>query len=175
MPEAEVQIDASKGLLIVKGDQAFVSETLEKFRSVFEKPVAAQIQADSQEKLVSPAKPASSGDSLSEYPNLFDVDGENISILVGPPGNNITTQARALILLFLFARHRLGLEPTGADLIKEQCKSHACFDPKNFASHLKSQKSFITVTGSNSALMARLTVPGRKAGEELAQKLQAGE
>ena len=176
MAEAEVQIDASKGFLMVKGDQAFVAETLEKYKFVFEsipkvpaKPTADSASADSAKlKSNNPA-------SLDNFSNVFDVEGEAVSILVTPPGNTMAAQARALILLFLYARHKMGLEPVTAELIKEQCKAHACFDPKNFAGHLKSQKSLVTVTGANSSMTARLTVPGRKAAEELAQKFQNAE
>lgn len=177
MPEAEVTIDASKGIVTVRGDQAFVAETLEKYKSVFEKGPAFQPQQASAASHAAPINnPAGAGGKVSgleAFPNVYDVEGENISILISPPGKNITAQARALILLFLYARHKVGDEPVGLDPIKDQCKAHACFDSKNFVGHLKSQKNLVTVTGANSSTTARLTVPGRKAAEEMAQSLQS--
>jgi len=176
MAEAEVEIDASRGSLLVKGDQAFVAETLEKYKFIFENtPKAVAKPVDASVNAASPAAKPAGDNGLGSFSNVFDIEGDAVAILVAPPGNNITAQARALILLFLYARYKMNLEPTSADLIKEQCKAHACFDPKNFAGHLKSQKSLVTVTGANSSMTARLTVPGRKAAEELANKLQGAE
>lgn len=176
MAHAEVSIDASKGALTVRGDQAFVVETLEKYKFVFENvPKSQPLQAKSaphEETSDTSGNAAKSSSALEAFPNVYDIDGDNISILISPPGNNLTAQARALILLYLYARYRTGTEPVPGDALKEQCKVHACLDPKNFSGHLKSQKSLVTVTGSNSSLTARLTVPGRKAAEELAQNLQ---
>lgn len=178
MAEAEVTIDASKGSLMVRGDQAFVSETLEKFKYIFERTLSPEPQQVAPPKVGpaatnEPAKVGSQGlNGLDAFSNVFDIQGDTISILVSPPGTSMTAQARSLILIYLFARFKQGAEPVPADDIKEQCKAHACFDSKNFAGHLKSQKSHVTVTGTNSSMTARLTVPGRKVAEDIVQALQ---
>lgn len=176
MPEVEVQIDASRGAITVRGEQAFVTEVLDKYRSIFE--IAQKRIAKPEVGADTPAVDSggtAGHNALSTFSNVYDIEGDTVSILVSPPGKSMTAQAQALILLYLFARHKLNAEPVGAEQIKEQCKAHACFDSKNFSSHLKSQKTWITVTGANSSMTARLTVPGRKAAEDLATKLQAGE
>ena len=175
MADAEVQVDASKGFLMVRGEQAFVSETLERYKSVFETAAKQISKTAVPGEVPSSSAVKISGGGLEAFSNVYDIDGDTTSILVSPPGKTITAQARAIVLLTLYARYKIGQEPTALDLIKDQCKAHACLDPKNFVGHVKSQKSYVTVSGSNSAATARLTVPGRKAAEELAQSLQGGE
>lgn len=176
MADVEVQIDASRGAITVRGEHSFVNDILEKYKFVFENaPKTSRTSAHSGETTEPSKSSAASNGMLYDLDNVYDIEGDAVSILVAPLGGSLATQARAIILLYLYARYKVGTEPTSADLIKEQCKAHACFDPKNFASHLKSQKSYVTITGGNSSTTARLTVPGRKAALEMAQKLQAGE
>ena len=176
MTQVEVTVDASNGVITVKGDQTFVSEILEKYKFVLEQAPKAHGKQDAK-----PAAPDNKGSTphqstvqLSAFDNVYDVEGDTVSILVSPPGKSITAQAKALILLYLHAKFLMGEQAVPADSIKEQCKAHACYDSKNFMQHLKSQKTWVTVTGSNATLAARLTVPGRKAAEDLAQSLQSG-
>jgi len=175
MSEAEVIVDASNCVITVRGNQAFVSEILEKYRFVLEQ--APKVQPKQEHKTIPQedqkgASPKHASGDLSSLDNIYDLDGDAISILVSPPGKSITAQAKALILLYLYARLQMGEPSVPAEGIKEQCKSHACYDSKNFVAHLKGQKNLVTVTGANATLAARLTVPGRKAAEELAQSLQ---
>lgn len=175
MTEAEVIIDAGNAVITARGDKAFVSEILDKYKFVLE-----QAPKEKQKQDGKPAAQEQKGSAatqqagqISTFDNVYDVDGETVSILVSPPGKSTTAQAKALILLFLYARLQMGEQNVPAEAIKDQCKAHACYDSKNFVAHLKGQKNWVTVTGANATLAARLTVPGRKAAEELAQSLQS--
>jgi hypothetical protein len=174
MADAEVTIDASKGMIMVRGDQSFVSETLNKYKFIFEQAPKPQAPEDGVKGQQGASKPHAATTGLTSLDSVYDVDGDSISILVSPPGKSITAQAKSLILLYLYARLQMGQANVPAEEIKEQCKAHACYDPKNFFAHLKGQKNLVTVAGSGSTMVARLTVPGRKAAEELAQSLNGG-
>jgi hypothetical protein len=178
MADAEVTIDASKGTLSVRGEQAFVSEILDKYKFIFEHAPKAQHQPTPSTLAASQPAAATGGigttaDSLDAFSNVFDVNGDSVSVLVTPPGNTVAAQTRSLTLLYLFARLKMGDSVVSSEAVKEQLKAHACFDPKNFSTLMKSQKNLISATGKG-VLSLKLTVPGRKAAEELAQNLQNG-
>jgi hypothetical protein len=175
MAEVEVTIDASRGAVTIRGEQAFVAETLEKYKFVFEQAPKAPAPTGPVQSPPQVQQPAdASNGSLDSLSSVFDTNGDDVAILVTPPGNTIAAQTRSLTLLYLYARLKMGEAVVSAEAVKQQCKAHACFDPKNFSTLMKSQKSLITVTGSKTAMALKLTVPGRKAAEELAASLQNG-
>ena len=183
MADVEVTIDASAGSISVKGDASFALEILEKYQAIFVRRSpegkSDQRAATKDDPVVNQeseeSKPGSVGvDGLDGYSNVYDVNGDAISIIANPPGTTGAAQARSVALLLLFAKFKTGQLTVDSEAIKEQLKAHACFDPKNFASQMKSQKNFVTVTGSkgSSSFTMKLTVPGRKSAEELVEKLQ---
>jgi hypothetical protein len=131
LAEAEVIIDAYKGFLSVKGDQIFVADILEKYNSIFEN--GPKLHPQAKQKSVEEENSAPKGKDngiLSDFANVFYVDGTNVSILINPPGSTTAAQARNVALLYLYAKYKIGEHSVLADAIKEQCKNHGCFDGK---------------------------------------------
>ena len=176
----EIEIDASKGLVRAKGDKEFVTECADKFSNVYTNYSGVSAPSQPMNPPTGKSAPqvtenggAVTDSSLDQYPNVFDVTGESISVIADLPGNTTAGKAKNLALLYLLARLRLGDEVIANEDVREQCKSHAVYDSTNFASQMRSQKKLVTVQGTKGSpnFTLKLTIPGRKKAEEIAKEL----
>ncbi|WP_120078180.1 hypothetical protein [Aurantiacibacter odishensis] len=179
--EYTIEIDASRGLLKATGDRDFVESVIGKYDSLmsgktFAKPDAPQHSSATQARATNmdpePAPKASA--NLEEFGSVFDVTEGKVSVIADLPGNTQASKAKSLCLLYLFAKLKLGEEIVPNEEIREACKSHGVYDQTNFATQMKSQKKLVIVSGGKGSpnFTLKLTVPGRKAAQDLAKELE---
>ncbi len=180
--EYSFEIDASKGLVKATGDRPFVESVIEKYQELIKaapNPTPALSGDRSVAQKVSPEEqrpqPNGSIGSLDDYGSVFDVTDGKATIIADVPGSTQSAKAKNLALLYCFAKLKLGDEIVANEEVREVCKSHAVYDPTNFASQMKSQKKLVLANGSKGSpnFTLKLTVPGRKAAEELAREIEA--
>lgn len=183
--EYTIEIDASRGLVKAIGDKAFVESVMEKYESLMSaqatytpppssaEPIGTASSRSQQENHSAPSAGTSS--DPTQFGNVFDVTGDKVSIIADPPGNTQAAKAKNLCLLYLFAKMKLGDDIVANEEVREVCKAHAVYDPTNFASQMKSQKKLVIVSGTKGSpnFTLKLTVPGKKAAEDLAKELEA--
>ncbi|WP_376694490.1 hypothetical protein [Wenzhouxiangella sp. EGI_FJ10409] len=177
--QAKVQISLRDGVLELEGSEGFVSQQLSVLQPLIEN---AFKQAPPQNIPVSPTEfpgssssTPSSGDKAHKgfeaYENLLaEADGK-IQILKTLPGGNKAQKTVNAALLLAFGNHLMGNDSTAFSDVRDLCKAHACLDSGNFAATMKSQKEWFLISGSGSGQSFKLTVPGRKKAEELANQL----
>ena len=106
-----------------------------------------------------------------EYPNVIGYDGDEVKILRELPGATKKEKQVNAALLVLFAKLRKGAEAVLTSEIRKVCADHGVLDEKNFASHLKTNRTLFMLSGKTSDKTAKLTVPGKKKAMELVQEL----
>ena len=122
------------------------------------------------EHLANAAQP----EDANNFGNVFDIHEGEVSILATLPGSGKASKTKSLVLLYLLAKEKMGEKGANSDDIKAQAQHHACYDGSNFSKHLKGQPQLVIVSGEkgSSNMSLRLTHPGRKEAEELAEELQ---
>ncbi|MEA1619782.1 hypothetical protein SOQ14_12735 [Erythrobacter sp. T5W1-R] len=179
--EYSIEIDASRGLVKASGDKDFVMSVIDRYDSLMahRKPAPAVGEAAPHTPSTSlgnqPNSPAVGGQNLDDFGSVYDVTEGKVRIITSVPGNTQAAKAKNLCLLFLFAKLKLGHEIIPNEEVREVCKDHAVYDPTNFASQMKGQKKFVIASGTKGSpnFTLKLTVPGRKAAEELARSLES--
>ncbi|QKG71884.1 hypothetical protein [Erythrobacter mangrovi] len=181
--EYAIEIDASRGLVKATGDRAFVESVIEKYETLMavKAPAAppgpnlsAPMATEEMQQHAPNGSSASEG-NLQNYGSVFDVTDGKVSIIADIPGNTQAAKAKNICLLYLFAKMKLGEEIVANEEIREACKAHAVYDQTNFATQMKGQKKLVIASGpkGSPSFTLKLTVPGKKAAEELAKELEA--
>lgn len=179
--EYTIEIDASRGLVRATGDKDFVISVLDRYDSLMTTKAppapdgAATVHTPIPTGSQNTAAALLNTSSLDEFGSVFDVTDGKISVIATVPGSTQAAKAKNLCLLFLFAKLKIGHEIVPNEEIRELCKDHAAYDPTNFASQMKSQKKLVIASGAKGSpnFTLKLTVPGKKASEELARTLEA--
>lgn len=181
--EYTIEIDASRGLVKATGDKSFVESVIDKYDTlmagkgpvVLATPQAGQPPQPQNTASATPLAPEVTIGSLQNFGNVYDVTDDKVSIIADIPGNTQAAKAKKVCLLYLFAKMKLGEEVVPNEEIREACKAHAVYDQTNFASQMKSQKKLVIASGQKGSpnFTLKLTVPGKKAAEELAKELEA--
>ncbi len=175
--EARIKLSIRDGVLEIEGSEAFVSAQAEAFRDV----VASLLHrphdggADNQSRVASQQESAGGqthAGALSDYDSVFVMADGKVQILQGIPGNGKAGKTMNAALLCLYANELQGNTEVGFDTIRDLCQAHGFLDGSNFAATLKDAKEYLIVTGSSRRLMAKLTVPGRKEAQRLADGLK---
>lgn len=161
----------------IEGSEDFVSKQIENLKDIF-------LKAATTTPKQSPPHPAaqpSAGKPLvvlptvdrdaKKYENVISLDGGAVKVLKEIPGSKNREKTANAALLYLFGKHLLGSEDSSTKEIREVCKDHGFLDEANFSSHLKAQKEWINVLGSGKSQTAKLTVPGKREAQALANRL----
>lgn len=180
--EYKIEIDASRGLVKAEGDKDFVISVIDRYETLMATKVQVALPASTPHATVMNGEAnnndgviASHQGQLDQFGSVFDVTEDKVSVIADIPGNTQAAKAKNLCLLYLFAKLRLGTEIVQNDEVRDVCKEHAVYDSTNFASQMKSQKKLVIATGVKGSpnFTLKLTVPGKKAAEELATNLEA--
>ena len=95
-------------------------------------------------------------------------DNGQIQINCSVPGNTTAARMKNVALLVALASDGQGV--TSREILKE-CEHQGCSDSGNFASYMKKELSLFQTSGSGKSRTYRLTIQGKKAANELLEKL----
>lgn len=110
---------------------------------------------------------------LSDYENVFAIQGDIIRIVADIPGNSQAKRMINVILLYLWARLEQGIEVATFQEIREFCKLQGEFDSTNFSKHMDAHKKFFLIMGDSKIRSVRLIRPGIKEAEKLLNELNS--
>jgi len=170
---ARLAVAAGGASIEITGAEAFVTaqaKALEPMiRALLEGSPAAVPPGGGKPNEKDPPPPG----ALAEYHNvLADADGQ-IQLLKPLPGNGKAEKTVSAALLCLFGNSLRGVDEVPFDTIRTLCEAHSCLDSGNFSKTLKADKNNFICTGSRRAQKAKLTVPGKRAAQTLAQSLNS--
>jgi hypothetical protein len=111
--------------------------------------------------------------TLEHYDHLYAVADGKIQILKDIPGSNASEKMVAVGLLLAYGNLLNASEPTTFDDIRDVCKAHGCLDGTNLSKRLKEQRDAFVFSGTPKSQTLKLTVPGKKRAEQMADSLQA--
>ncbi len=103
--------------------------------------------------------------SDGEFTNVIDYDGDTINILK-LIGKKKAEKSRNLILMYLWANKKNGVDAVDKTELVSLCKHHECYDESNFKNILKNA-SGLAIKGTSRKYSVRLTAPGIKNAEQL--------
>lgn len=109
---------------------------------------------------------------LAEFDEVYAESGDGFSIIADVDDNTIAKSARNYILLHLYGAYLLGRTEIGDDELRAVCTTHACYDPGNFAHHVKGMGSKVIRVGSSRSYSLKLTAPGIRHSKQFAQDAQ---
>jgi hypothetical protein len=172
---SRVLISISDGRVEIEGSEAFVASQLEQLRPMLQ--AVADRPAESSAPHPKPTSPASNQvqtnvGGLASYENLFAVADDKIQVLKDLPGSNSRQRTVTAALLLTLANTLHGQDTTSFDEIRDLCKTHGCLDSPNFAKTLKSEKDAFIFGGTPRKQTVKLTVPGKKRADTIADALK---
>lgn len=184
---ARITLSANEGKLEIVGSEEFVAKNIERFAPVITQMLSAP-KASARGSTNGAAgggaaggaatngngAGAGDGDWQSKYENVFALNENKIQVLVDLPGNSTAEKTVSAALLLALGNTLRGQEDTAYEEIRDVCKAHGAFDSPHFSETIKAEKDAFIIAGAarspNKTL--RLTVPGRRRAEALADSLR---
>lgn len=175
--EYKAEVNYSTGLISASGSEEFVMRVLdwakeqkEIFRTPPSDPAVSTVQQSHGDPSQKTEQNAPSG--LAKFPDVFDTRGDDVAVIADTKQSSVAATARMTMLLYLLGRKLIGKNETTDDELRSLCEEHACYDSKNFASHIDGLKGKIIQDGSSRKFSAKLTVPGEREAKAIAEKIQ---
>jgi hypothetical protein len=110
--------------------------------------------------------------ALADFDEVYVETDGGFSIIADVEENTIAKTARNYILLHLYGCYLLGRTEVGDDELRSVCVQHACYDPGNFAHHVKGLGSKVHRIGNARTYSLKLTAPGIRASRQFAEETQ---
>ena len=173
---AKIHISLTEGILQLEGSETFVAQQIALLEPHIIK--AFENKGALQQKNANPHSPPTKPiqtNNLDQFDNLFAENGGEIQLLKDIPGSNNAQKTINAALLLTYANELAGNGTSlPSEVIRKICKAHACLDPSNFSTSLKSTKEYFLLEGETGKPKSiRLTIPGKKRAIELAKQLNA--
>ena len=179
MDSKNASVSVRDGAVEVAGSEEFVAAQLEKLRPWLDKmlhetprevPAIRRVAASPTPASV-PAVGSGNGGDVGRFENVLHVEDGRVNVLQLPGGSKKSELAVAAALIYIWAKTQNGTPDVAFAEIRQVCKQHGCLDESNFASHLKSAKTDLIISGSGKSQTARLTVPGQRHALALIEQL----
>ena len=175
--EYKAEVNYSTGLISAVGSEDFVMRVLDWAKDQRD---SFRVEPSSNLNFKPPlgnegngsAQSPDEGDALTKFSDVFARRGDDVVVITDTKQNSTAATARYTTLLYLFGRKLIGKVETSDDEIRKVCEEHACYDSKNFASHIDGLKGKIIQDGSSRKFTAKLTAPGERDARATAEKLQ---
>ncbi|WP_428249104.1 hypothetical protein [Ferrovibrio sp.] len=174
--KAKIFVSVMDGQFEFEGPVTFVEAQITRFEEAIRLAISNAKAEKSKTDSLATAKsqlnnPSPSG--LESFENLFAVAESGVQLLVDPPGASTANKTVSVALLLTYANLLSGSDSTSFEQIRSMCKTHACLDSSNFSKILKSEKDAFIFGGGTKSQTVKLTVPGRKRAEALANELNS--
>lgn len=184
---ASIKISIKDGEFEISGSELFVTQQIENFRELiidslknqtFDEPentveqnFVPEIPASTQTQNESSSQTANQS---NKYPNVLHIEDGQVTIIKNFPNKSAQSGAVMVAIVLTYANYLAGREETTYKEIAEECKRQACYDGKNFSTHLKGTKPYLIIKGSTrSDKVLKLTMPGIDKAKELLETLNA--
>ncbi|HCY74384.1 MAG TPA: hypothetical protein DHV28_00550 [Ignavibacteriales bacterium] len=171
---AKISISFKDGLLEISGSENFVSEQIKLFKEIIDGQFQ-QLPTKNREEKDEENNDNNDGQILTRLQDYQDVLTEHegkIKILKQVTGKNKQEKSINTALIYLWAKDKLGTPDVPFQEIREACEHQGCLDSTNFATHIKSAKSYILVSGKSKSQSAKLSIPGKSQALQLIQSLK---
>lgn len=171
--QSKIMLQRGSAIVSAEGTQEFVDATVEKWGHLLElgqppEPPGENGGADSTKAT------QSTSDSTAKFENVFDVHDGRLKIIQNMPGGSKAEKTRNTALTLLYGEYLSGNETISAEQLKGSCIDQGCYDPSNFASHLKGLKERVVLNPKPGGdYTIKLTAPGRRAAHELVTELNS--
>lgn len=116
--------------------------------------------------------PSTDSDVFESFDEVYINNGEGFNIIADVEENTIAKTARNYILLHLYGAYLCDELEVSDDDLRALCISHACYDPGNFAQHVKGLGSKVIRLGTPRSYRLKLTAPGIRAAKQFALDTQ---
>lgn len=116
---------------------------------------------------------AEDGKPRLDYDNVFVITNNEVTIIADVPGDNTSQRMINLIVLYLFAKLKLGTEEVSFRELREVCEKYGEIDKTNFSRIIQNNKRLFLITGDGKSLAAKLIRPGIKVAEKLIMDLNS--
>lgn len=172
----KIHLEHAGNVVAAEGEAEFVKDFINEWKHLLGATSEASIPKHSQENPPSSKHVSTNikgGQSPDEaYENVFALHNDKLKVIADLPSSSKAETTRVASQALLYGEYLRGNESVSAESIKAVCLDHGCYDPKNFASHLKSLKSRIVMDPKPGGdYSVKLTAPGRKAAQELVSQL----
>lgn len=176
MPEISTKVNITIGnsVLEFSGSEAFVQKQIDEFKEL----ICSHLKSEKgkKPKTKMPQEQPDQDDSSrtltpdTSYPNVIDYHGKNVGI-IKVIGKNTREKTRNIVLMYTYAKKKLGIDKVNKKELIALCKEHECYDQANFKTILKKAPG-IAIDGSKKDYTVRLTVPGMSKAKELLDTLE---
>lgn len=181
---ASIKISIKEGEFEITGSELFVTQQIENFRELIIDGLTNQTFEEPKNEtpvglIPETAKPDSSDLSnqnapTNNYPNVIHIEDGQVNIIKNIPNKSAQSGAVTVAIVLTYANYLAGKEVTTYKEIAEECKRQACYDGKNFSTHLKGTKPYLIIKGSTrSDKTLKLTMPGIDKAKEILEELNA--
>lgn len=113
--------------------------------------------------------------SREEYENVIAIDGDTVKVIADVPGNTTTKKMINVVLIYLWAKKRLGIDEVAFKELRDVCEEYGEIDKPNFSSTMNNQRKFFLIGGSGKSQTAKLIRPGEKEAEKLIKELNSND
>ncbi len=173
--QSRIMLQRGSVIVSAEGAEDFVNATIEKWGHLLE--FGGATEAPGREGRADPKRATQSNtDPAAEYENVFDVHDGRLKIIQSMPGSSKAEKTRNTALTLLYGEFLSGNETISAEQLKGACVDQGCYDPSNFASHLKGLKERVVLNPKPGGdYTIKLTAPGRRAAQELVAEFNSRE
>lgn len=183
MTDAKATINIHEGILEFEGDEGFVEQQMVRFEQLInttfsssKKPTTRKDpEKTGRKETKDEIEFKSENSSLDDLNHIFEVHEDKLHIIKDIPGSNVKAQTLSAALLVCLGKYKSGSDNALLDDIRSECERHGCYNPKKFATYIKSYNTLFLESGTGKSSTIKLTVPGRNLAEDLVSRLDKGE
>jgi hypothetical protein len=175
----------------ISGPTEFVQEQLDKFRSlitesyekILNQPITGQTKESPSQKSPTYLIPMDQGNDYADFVEVAKssaVDHENVFVFENGrfqiicdnlPGNSTSARMIVVVLMYMWAQLRKGVETIHFSELREVCMNAGEFDPTNFSKAMDNNKRFFLLLGEGKSRTAKLVPKGVREAERIINEL----
>lgn len=173
----------------ISGPTEFVEEQLDKFRELitasYEKILNHRGENKTKEQNVQKSKllmPVEQGEEYAEFvevnqgttvahENVFVMENGRFQILCEMPGSSTSARMISVVLVYLWAQLRRGIDTVSFSELREVAMKAGEFDSSNFSKAMDHNKRFFLLLGEGRGRTAKLVLKGIKEAERIINEL----
>lgn len=167
-----IAINLSEKSFSINGSEAFIEKYLNELKTYINEDIKTLSKPIKTTDIIKPpatqTTPVAKANKYIEN-GIYYIDEQTgeIKILKPVPGTTKAAKAKNVAMILLYAKND---EMTGSEIIPH-CEEQACYDMANFSAIFKKKDGCLIRKGSGANWSIKLTIPGRKAAEEILESM----